>query len=95
MIAENILQEKTFGFAIEVVELYQYLITEKKEFVLSKLLLQSGISIGQIVEDATAGNDEINFFDNIDLAYRKARETHYWLRLLFNMRSIPSMKFCK
>ncbi len=33
---ENILKDKTFIFALEVVKLSQFLVLEKKEFILSK-----------------------------------------------------------
>ncbi|WPP53560.1 four helix bundle protein [Catalinimonas niigatensis] len=43
---KNPVQEKSFAFAIRIVRLYQYLVKEQKEFVLSKQLLRSGTSIG-------------------------------------------------
>jgi four helix bundle protein len=49
---ENIIQEKTFKFAIRIVKLYQFLKGEKKEFILSKQLLRAGTSIGANVEES-------------------------------------------
>lgn len=49
---ENIIQQKSFAFAIRVVNAYKYLTEQKKEFVLSKQLLRSGTSIGANVEEA-------------------------------------------
>jgi four helix bundle protein len=46
---ENVLLIKSFAFAIRVVKLYQYLSTEKKEFILSKQLLRSGTAVGALV----------------------------------------------
>ena len=48
----NIVQQKSFSFAIRIVNLYKYLVSEKKEFVLSKQLLKSGTSIGANVEES-------------------------------------------
>jgi four helix bundle protein len=42
---ENPIQEKSYKFAIRIVGLYQYLVKEKKEFVLSKQVLRSGVSM--------------------------------------------------
>ena len=42
----NIIEEKSFAFAIRIVNLYKHLNEAKKEFVLSKQLLRSGTSIG-------------------------------------------------
>jgi four helix bundle protein len=48
---ENIIADKSKKFAIRIVRLYQFLTTEKKEFVLSKQLLRSGTSIGANVRE--------------------------------------------
>jgi four helix bundle protein len=45
---ENIVLDKSFKFAVRVVRLYQHLCKDQKEYVLSKQLLRSGTSIGQI-----------------------------------------------
>ena len=42
----NIIEEKSFAFAVRIVNLYRHLNETKKEFVLSKQLLRSGTSIG-------------------------------------------------
>ncbi|MFM6006722.1 MAG: four helix bundle protein, partial [Sphaerospermopsis kisseleviana] len=49
---ENIIKEKSFDFAVRIVNLYQYLNNEKKEFVLSNQLLRSGTAIGALVREA-------------------------------------------
>lgn len=78
----NIIQEKTFSFAIKIVKLYKFLCEEKKEFVLSKQVLHSGTSIGANIEEAIGGQSEKDFFAKITIAYKEARETVYWLKLL-------------
>lgn len=47
---ENTIVDKSKGFAVRIVKLYQYLCAEKREFVLSKQLLRSGTSIGANVK---------------------------------------------
>lgn len=79
---ENIIQVKSFAFAVRIVKVYQYLCEEKKEYVLSKQLLRSGTSIGANVEEAIGGQSEKDFFAKLTIAYKEARETHYWIRLL-------------
>lgn len=58
---ENIIQQKSFFFAIRIVNVYKYLISEKKEFVLSKQLLRSGTSIGANVEESIGGQSDKDF----------------------------------
>ena len=78
----NIIQEKSFAFAVRVVNLYKYLTTEKKEFVLSKQLLRSGTSVGANVEESIGGQSERDFLSKLSISYKEARESKYWLKLL-------------
>lgn len=79
---DNIIQIKSYAFANKIVKLYQHLCEEKKEYVLSKQLLRSGKSIGANVEEAIGGQSNKDFFAKSTIAYKEARETHYWIRLL-------------
>jgi len=45
-------------------------------------LLRSGTSIGANVEEALGGQSDKDFAAKFYIAYKEARETHYWLRLL-------------
>jgi four helix bundle protein len=79
---ENRLLEITFRFAVLIVNVYRYLVSEKKEFVLSKQLLRSGTSIGANVEEANAGQSRADFIAKLSISYKEAKETHYWIRLM-------------
>ncbi len=87
--SENAIQNKSYAFALRIIEMYRFLIEEKKEFVLAKQVLRSGTSIGANVEEAIGGQSERDFFAKMSIAYKEARETHYWLRLLRDSRIIP------
>jgi len=78
----NILQEKSFAFAVRIVKLYKYLCEDKKEFVLSKQILKCGTSIGANVEEAIGGQSDKDFLSKLSVSYKEARETIYWLKLL-------------
>ena len=78
----NVLQKKSYLFAVRIVKLYKYLCDEKKEFVLSKQLLRCGTSIGTNIEEAIGGQSKKDSFAKLAIAYKEARETHYWIRLL-------------
>ena len=82
MKTNNQIVDKSYAFALRVVRLYKYLFEEKKEFVLSKQVLRSGTSIGANVEEAVGGQSDKDFQHKLSIAYKEARETHYWLRLL-------------
>lgn len=79
---DNVIQIKSYAFAVRIVKAYQFLSNDKKEFVLSKQLLRCGTSIGANIEEAIGGQSDKDFFAKLTIAYKEARETHYWIRLL-------------
>ena len=82
MKSDNVIQTKSYAFALKIVKIYQFLVEEKKEFVLSKQLLKSGTSIGANTEEALGGQTDKDFYTKFNIVYKEARETHFWLRLL-------------
>lgn len=79
---ENIIQEKSFLFAVRIINLYKYLTATKKEFVLSKQILRCGTSIGANIEESIGGRSDKEFLFKLEISYKEARETIYWLKLL-------------
>jgi four helix bundle protein len=79
---DNILKTKSYKFALRMIKLFQYLLNEKKEFVLSKQVLRSGTSVGANIEEAYQGESKADFIHKLAIANKEAFETHYWLRLL-------------
>jgi len=79
---ENIILSKTYNFALRIIDLYKYLSKEEKEYTLSKQILRSGTSIGVNSEEAAGSISKKDFRAKFFIAYKEARETHYWIRLL-------------
>ena len=79
---KNLIADKSFEFALKIIEIVKFLQTEKREFVLSKQLLKSGTSIGANVEEASAAISKKDFILKMSIASKEARETRYWLKLL-------------
>ena len=79
---DNVVQTKSYDFALRIVKVYKYLTQEKKEFVLSKQLLRSGTSIGANIEESIGGQSRADFFAKMTIAYKETRESKYWIRLL-------------
>ena len=80
---QKTIQEKSFGFAIRIVNLCRYLRDEQKEYILSKQLLRSGTSIGANVAEAQQAQSRPDFANKINIALKEAYETNYWIRLLY------------
>lgn len=78
----NVIQDKSYAFAVKIIRICRSIMDEKKEFVLSKQLLRSGTAIGALVEEAIGGQTDKDFFSKMTIAYKEARETKYWIRLL-------------
>ena len=89
----NIIEEKSFDFAIRVVNLYKHLVSKKKEFVLSKQLLRCGTSIGANVAEAEKGQTKADFNAKMNIAMKEANETYYWLRLLYRTGFLSGKEF--
>ncbi len=80
---DNIIVNKSFDFAVRIVNLYKYLNNEKKEYVLSKQLLRCGTSIGANVSEAERAQSKADFISKMSIALKEANETNYWLKLLY------------
>jgi len=75
-------REKSYAFALRIIDVTKHLQHEKKEYVLTKQMLRSGTSVGANVEEAAAGLSRKDFAAKLSIASKEARETRYWLRLL-------------
>lgn len=93
MKTDNLIQQKSYAFAVRVVRLFQHLSETKREFVLSRQVLRSGTSIGANVEEAIGGQSKADFIAKMSIAYKEARETSYWLRLLKDTGYLTEAEF--
>ena len=90
---ESILKQKSFNFAVRIVNLYKYLCDEKKEFVLSKQVLRSGTSVGAMVREAEHSESKADFVHKMAIAQKEINETLYWLELLSKTEYITNTEF--
>jgi four helix bundle protein len=79
---KSVLRDKSYGFAIRVVSLSQFLQTDKKEYVLSKQILRSGTAVGALIREAEFGQSRADFISKMSIALKEANETDYWLSIL-------------
>ena len=90
---DNAVVDKSFEFAIRIVNVYKYLTTEKKEFVMSKQLLRCGTSIGANVAEGERGQSRPDFLAKMSVALKEANETKYWLNLLYRTEYLTEKEF--
>ena len=78
---DNLIQQKSFEFAIKSIPLYKRLI-DTNEYVLSKQFFRSATSIGANVEEALGGYSRKDFVAKLGISLKESRETLYWLKLI-------------
>ena len=76
----NVIQTKSYAFAIRIVNAYKFLTNDQKEYVLSKQMLRS--AIGALVAEAHHAQSSADFLNKMNVALKEANETFYWLSLL-------------
>ncbi|MBL7128293.1 MAG: four helix bundle protein [Ignavibacteria bacterium] len=82
MVKDNMLKTKSYEFALRIIKLYEHLKEKNVDYVLAKQVLRSGTSIGANVEEALGGQSKKDFSAKLYIAYKEARETNYWIRIL-------------
>jgi len=92
-VKENLVQQKSYAFAVRIVRFTQHLGEAKREFTLSRQVLRSGTSIGANVEEAIGAQSKADFLSKMSIAYKEARETSYWLRLLKDTGYLTQSEF--
>ena len=77
------IKERTFEFALLIVELSRFMdeLPGTSQH-LAAPLLRSGVAVGASVEEAHSGLSKPDFIARMSTAEKEARETNYWLRLL-------------
>jgi four helix bundle protein len=97
---DNVIKDRSFELAREIVFVYQYLTREKREYVLSKQVLRSGTSVGANISEGVAAPSRKDFSYRMSVAYKEARETEFWLKLLCTTgyltqeKAEPAIKKC-
>ena len=89
----SILGDKSLQFALSIIEVYKLLVSEKKEFVLSKQVLRSGTSIGANIREAQNAESKMDFIHKLAIAQKECDETLYWLELLFKSNYLQQNKY--
>lgn len=90
---KNIVKDKSFGFAVCIVNMFRFLCETRKEFVLSKQLLRSGTSVGAMVRESEHAESKQDFIHKMAIAQKEMNETMYWLELLKASDYIEKQQF--
>lgn len=88
---DNLIQNKSFEFALKIIETYKHL-NRNNEYIMSKQLLRSGTSIGANVHEGIQSQSKKDFVAKLSIALKEASETEYWLRLLHKSNYLSDEK---
>ena len=79
---ENVLKDKSFQFAIRIINLYKYLKIKHGEYIVSNQLVRSGTSVGALIREAEYAESTKDFIHKFSIGLKEANESKYWLDLL-------------
>jgi four helix bundle protein len=85
---KNIVLNKSFDFALQIIE-FSELLNENKKFIISKQILRSGTSIGANIKEAQSAESRADFIHKFKIALKEAEETEYWLLLCKHSKNYP------
>ncbi len=91
--SESIVKTKSFDLAVSGVNFYKYIVSEKKEYVMSKQFLRSITSVGANVREAVNAQSKPDFIHKLSIAQKECDETIYWLELLKETDYISEIEF--
>lgn len=89
---KNVIKEKSFDFALRIIELRKYL-EKNKEYVIARQIMRSGTSVGANIREAEYAVSKADFIHKMSIALKEANETEYWLELLFYSKAINEELF--
>ena len=93
MKTDNVVLDKSFDFAVRIVNLYKYLRYTIDEKVLSTQVLKSGTSIGANIREALRSSSRKEFVAKMNISLKEAYETEYWLELLYKTDYISEKEY--
>lgn len=79
---DSILKQKTYSFALKVIMVYKQIVSEHKEFVLSKQFLKAGTSPGAMIHEAEYAQSKPDFISKLTIGLKEINECEYWTSLL-------------
>ena len=93
MVENNVLSDKALAFGIRIVNGYKYLVDTHKEFVMSKQILRCGTSIGANICEGQGAQSSPDFISKLHISLKEARETAYWLLVLYRSELISEAEY--
>jgi four helix bundle protein len=82
--------DRCFKYSLEIIKIYMELEKSNMGRIIGKQLLRAGTSVGANVNEAQSGQSRADFVSKMYIAYKEARESSYWLRLIIESKILYS-----
>ena len=93
MSRESILKQKSFCFAVRIINLYKYLKKEHREYIISSQLIRCGTSVGATIREAEYAQSKKDFLHKLYIGVKEINECIYWLELLYVTKYITKKMY--
>ena len=90
---ENIVQAKSYSFALRIIKLHEFMQNGATSKVLGSQILRSGTAIGALVAESVNAQSKADFVNKMNIALKEANETDYWLSLLKDSQIITHQQY--
>ncbi len=84
----NPIVDKSFKFAVKIIEFCELLDKERK-FAVSNQLVRSGTSVGANIRESQNPHSRADFISKLVIAAKEASETEYWLQICKESKNYP------
>lgn len=85
----NVAVDKSFEFALSIID-FSELLESQKKYVVAKQILRSGTAVGALVAESQQAESRADFIHKMKIALKEANETYYWLFLCEKSAHLPS-----
>jgi four helix bundle protein len=81
---ENIVLNKSYDFAVNVLKAVKVLERSIENYVFVKQLIRSATSVGANLQESQGGLTKKEFIHKLNISYREAKESKYWIKLIID-----------
>jgi len=93
MQSENIFIQKSFNFAVKIVQFCNSTKNNYQQNILNKQLLRSGTAVGALIREAQNAESKADFIHKLAIAQKECDESCYWLEILNKTKMIDGLVY--
>ena len=93
MQSENIFIQKSFNFAVNIVQFCNSSNNNYQQNILNKQLLRSATAVGALIREAQNAESKADFIHKLGIAQKECDESCYWLEILNKTKMIDGLVY--